>query len=67
LHKLEWEQAGFFVALWQAGLAEHEEMEGIAWRWQSFDVALLKAPPAGSQSGPTRPTGEKTEARERCC
>ena len=30
---LEWEKAGLFVALWQAGLAEYEEMEGIAWRW----------------------------------
>ena len=41
---LEWEKAGFFVALWQAGLAEYDEMEGIAWRWQSIDGALLKAP-----------------------
>jgi transposase len=34
IHKrfLEWERAGFFVALWQAGLAEYEEMEDIAWR-----------------------------------
>jgi transposase len=47
IHKrfLEWEQAGFFSALWRARLAEHDEMEGIAWRWQSFDGALLKAPP----------------------
>ena len=29
VHKrfLEWEKAGFFVALWQAGLAEYNEME----------------------------------------
>lgn len=34
LHKrfLEWEKAGFFEALWRAGLAEYDEMEGIAWR-----------------------------------
>ena len=34
IHKrfLEWERVGFFVALWQAELAEYEEMEDIAWR-----------------------------------
>ena len=54
IHKrfLEWEQAGFFVALWQAGLAEYDEMEGIAWRWQSIDGALLKAPLAQESVGP---------------
>lgn len=32
IHKrfLEWQEAGFFEALWRAGLAEYEEMEGIA-------------------------------------
>jgi len=48
----EWEKAGFFVALWQAGLAEYDEMEGIAWRWQSIDGALLKAPLARESVGP---------------
>jgi len=54
IHKrfLEWEKAGFFVALWQAGLAEYDEMEGIAWRWQSIDGALLKAPLAQESVGP---------------
>jgi transposase len=49
---LEWEKAGLFVTLWQAGLAEYEEMEGIAWRWQSIDGALLKAPLARESVGP---------------
>ena len=54
IHKrfLEWEKAGFFVTLWQAGLAEYDEMEGIAWRWQSIDGALLKAPLAQESVGP---------------
>lgn len=54
IHKrfLEWEQAGFFSALWRAKLAEHAEMEGIAWRWQSVDGALLKVPPARQSVGP---------------
>ena len=41
---LEWEQAGVFRTLWQAGLAEYDDMEGIAWCWQSVDGALVKAP-----------------------
>jgi transposase len=59
---LEWEKAGLFVALWQAGLAEYDEMEGIAWRWQSVDGALLKAPLAQESVGPN-PTdrGKKWE------
>lgn len=43
-HFQNWQKAGFFVALWQAGLAEIEEMEGIAWQWQSIDGAMTKAP-----------------------
>ncbi|QQE90416.1 IS5 family transposase (plasmid) [Azotobacter chroococcum] len=49
---LEWETAGFFEALWQAGLAEYDEMEGIAWRWQSIDGAMIKAPLAQEAVGP---------------
>ena len=47
-----WLKAGFFLALWQAGLAEYDEMEGIAWRWQSVDGSLLKAPLARESVGP---------------
>ena len=28
-----WEHAGFFQKLWEKGLAEEKEMEGIAWEW----------------------------------
>ena len=65
VHKrfLEWEKAGFFEALWQAGLAEYDEMEGVAWRWQSIDGALLKAPMAQESSGPTRRIGEKNGSK----
>ena len=45
-HFLRWNGAGLFVALWQAGLAECEDMEGIAWSWQSIDEAMVKAPMA---------------------
>lgn len=64
VHKrfLEWESAGFFESLWRAGLAEYDEMEGIAWRWQSIDGAMMKAPLAQEQVGPN-PTdrGKKRE------
>jgi transposase len=43
-HFMRWMRAGFFVALWRSGLAEYDEMEGIAWSWQSIDGAMVKAP-----------------------
>jgi len=48
----KWEQTGFFLALWRAGLAEYDEMEGIAWLWQSIDGASVKAPLAKESVGP---------------
>ena len=54
IHKrfLEWERSGFFETLWKAGLAEYDQMQGIAWRWQSVDGALFKAPLAQESVGP---------------
>ena len=54
IHKrfLEWQHAGVFEALWKAGLAEYDDVEGIAWRWQSIDGAMLKAPLAQDTVGP---------------
>jgi transposase len=49
---LRWHRHGFFEKLWQAGLAEYDYMEGIAWRWQSVDSASIKAPLARETSGP---------------
>lgn len=43
-HFMRWRREGFFVAIWRAGLAEYDEMEGIAWSWQSIDDTLVKAP-----------------------
>jgi transposase len=59
---MEWERAGVFQAIWKAGLAEYDQMEGIAWRWQSIDGAMFKAPLAQEQVGPN-PTdrGKKWE------
>lgn len=61
----EWEQAGVFLRIWQAGLAEYDDLEGIAWEWQSIDAAMVKAPLGGQATGPN-PTdrgkkGDETE------
>ena len=64
IHKyfLDWGRAGFFMEIWKAGLAEYDEMEGIAWSWQSIDGAMVKAPTAKEAVGPN-PTdrGKKWE------
>ena len=51
-HFQRWQQAGFFLQIWRAGLAEYDEMEGIAWRWQCIDGAKNKAPTAQQAVGP---------------
>ena len=40
----QWEQKGFFLRLWQAGLQVYDELEGIQWEWQAVDGAMTKAP-----------------------
>ena len=64
IHKryLEWQQSGVFEALWKGGVAEYDDVEGIAWRWQSIDGAMMKAPLAQEAVGPN-PTdrGKKWE------
>lgn len=62
----KWERAGVFWAIWRAGLAEYDEMEGIAWSWQSIDSAITKAPLAQEAVGPS-PTdrGEKRQQAPR--
>ncbi len=54
IHKYfrQWLKAGLFFALWRAGLAEYDDMEGIAWKWQSIDGAMIKAPLAKEATGP---------------
>jgi hypothetical protein len=33
----QWRAAGFFRQSWRAGLAEYDDLEGIAWEWPSID------------------------------
>ena len=60
---MQWSRAGFFEALWRAGLAEYDDLEGIAWRWQSIDGAMFKAPLAQEAVGPN-PTDRGKNGRE---
>ncbi len=48
----------------KAGLAEYDEMAGIAWRWQSTDGALMKAPLAREAVGPN-PTDREEKGSKR--
>lgn len=48
----EWSDAGFFEALWRAGLAQYDEMHGLQWQWQSLDGSVHKAPLGGEATGP---------------
>ncbi|HEY4387474.1 MAG TPA: IS5 family transposase [Ktedonobacteraceae bacterium] len=40
----EWERAGVFRRLWQVGLQQYDELEGIQWEWQAVDGVMTKAP-----------------------
>lgn len=46
-----WVRAGVFKRMWQAGLAEYDEVRGIAWKWQAADGAITKAPLGGEKTG----------------
>jgi len=61
-----WAAAGVFVRLWRKGLAEYDDLEGIAWRWQSLDGGMVKAPLAQEAVGPNPTDREKKEASAAC-
>ena len=60
----EWEAKGFFKALWQAGLQEYDELEGIEWQWQSVDGAMTKAPFGHAATG-ANPTDRGKQGTKR--
>lgn len=47
----EWEEAGVFLQLWQAGIARFAEAQGIDWEWLSMDGAMTKAPLGEEKDG----------------
>lgn len=48
----QWVQAGGFLQLWQAGVEQFDELQGLTWRWLSMDGAMTKAPLGGEKNGP---------------
>jgi len=48
----EWVQADVFLKLWQAGVAQFDELQGIDWAWLSMDGAMTKAPLGGEKNRP---------------
>jgi putative transposase len=63
-----WERDGFFARLWQAGLAEYDELVGIDWEWLSLDGVMTKAPFGGAATG-ANPTdrGKRGTKRSTLC
>jgi transposase len=64
----EWERAGVFKALWQAGLQEYDELIGIQWEWQAVDGVMTKAPDLWrrdrSQSHRSRQAGSQAQSSD---
>src|ERR1051326_5698491 len=63
----EWERAGLFRALWQAGLSEDDELVGIQWEWQAAD-GVMRHPPLSPAPRPglTPPIAAKPAPSVRC-
>jgi len=64
-----WVEAGVFWRLWQQGLLEYDETEGIHWDWQSIDAGKVKSPLGGEknwqQSNRSREKGNLQESYNR--
>src|SRR5258708_17783116 len=60
----EWEKAGFFKALWQAGLEAYDEVQGIQWEWLDVDGVMTKAPFGHGATGPN-PTDRAKQGTKR--
>jgi putative transposase len=59
-----WARDGVFLRLWQAGLTEFDELEGIEWEWVSLDGVMTKAPFGGAATGPN-PTDRGKQGTKR--
>lgn len=46
-----WVEEGVFQRLWDMALKEYDDLKGIAWKHQSMDVAIVKAPLGGEKNG----------------
>jgi transposase len=60
----EWQQAGVFRKMWEAGLRAYDCAQGIEWEWQAMDGAMTKAPLGGEGTGPN-PTDRSKSGTKR--
>ena len=53
-----WVRAGVFERIWRVCLKHYDDLQGIEWRFQSLDGAIVSAPvKGGTRSEKTRPIG----------
>jgi putative transposase len=58
----EWEKAGFFKALWQAGLCAYDEVQGIQWEWLAVDRVMRHLPlSVSARPAPIPPIAPRAE------
>jgi putative transposase len=60
----EWQRAGLFEKMWEAGLLEYDIKKGLEWEWQAIDGAMTKAPLGGVGTGPN-PTDRDKKGTKR--
>jgi putative transposase len=48
----QWVEAGVFRQLWQKGVEQFDELQGLDWNWLSMDGAMTKAPLGGEKNRP---------------
>ena len=58
----EWVRADVFLKLWQAGVEQFDELNGLDWQWLSMDGAMTKAPLGGEKK---RPQSDRPRQRRR--
>ena len=46
----EWAEGEVFLKLWEAGVQQFDELQGIEWEWLSMDGAMTKAPLGGGKN-----------------
>ena len=46
-----WVAAEVFLKLWQAGVEQFDELQGMDWHWLRMDGAMTKAPLGGGKTG----------------
>lgn len=48
----QWVRAGVFLRLWQVGVEQFDDLQGLDWSWLSMDGAITKAPLGGEKNRP---------------